>query len=107
MVPSIADGLEGAGSGQMSSSVIPDKFQQLVSDLSQILGPSNGLDSNDVNAEELQNLMENYASSYKEWSKYAFSDFSRGYTRNLVDKGNGKSNLVSELLEYVGPWCRV
>ena len=96
MVPSIADGIKGAGSGPMSSLVIPDEFQQLVSDLSQILGPSNGLDSDDVNVEELQNLMEKYASSNKEWSKYAFPDFTRGYTRNLVDKGNGKSNLVSE-----------
>jgi cysteine dioxygenase len=38
--------------------------------------------------------MENYTSCESEWSKYAFSDLSRGYTRNLVDEGNGKSNLV-------------
>lgn len=39
--------------------------------------------------------MEEYISNEKDWDKYAFPDFSRGYTRNLVDEGNGKSNLVS------------
>lgn len=33
---------------------------------------------------------------------YAFEDFSRGYTRNLVDAGKGKSNLVSSAGEL--PW---
>lgn len=42
--------------------------------------------------------MENYTSSEKDWEKYAFADLSRGYTRNLVDEGNGKSNLVSYIL---------
>ncbi|CZT02733.1 related to cysteine dioxygenase type I [Rhynchosporium agropyri] len=70
-------------------------FQTLVSDLSRILGPSSGLDSSDIDVQHLQRLMENYISSEKDWEKYAFEDLSRGYTRNLVDVGNGKSNLVS------------
>ena len=71
-----------------------DKFQALVDALSQKLGPSSGIDSKDVDARELQDLMEKYMSNESEWQKYAFADPSRPYTRNLVDKGNGKSNLV-------------
>jgi cysteine dioxygenase len=72
-----------------------DAFRRLVSDLSRILGPSSGLNSEDVDVQKLQILMEEYISNEKDWAKYAFSDFSRGYTRNLVDEGNGKINLVS------------
>lgn len=46
-----------------------------------------------VDPQGLISLMEGYTSNQSEWSKYAFSDASRGYTRNLVSKGNGKSNL--------------
>jgi cysteine dioxygenase len=76
-----------------------DPFHRLVSDLSRILGPSSGLDSADVDVTELQKLMESYASNEFDWSRYALSDYSRGYTRNLVDEGNGKSNLVCFLPE--------
>ena len=72
-----------------------DGFHQLVDDINQILGPCNGIDSAGVDVEELKNAMHEYCSNEQEWQKYAFADFSRGYTRNLVDKGNGKSNLVS------------
>lgn len=33
--------------------------------------------------------------------KYAFSDYSRPYTRNLVHEGNGKSNLVNLLTSFL------
>jgi cysteine dioxygenase len=72
-----------------------DRFQKLVTDISIVLGPSSGIDSADVDPQELIALMESYASNEKEWKRYAFGDGSRTYTRNLVDKGNGKSNLVS------------
>ncbi|KAF2834520.1 cysteine dioxygenase [Patellaria atrata CBS 101060] len=71
-----------------------DAFHQLVKDLSNILGPSSGIDSEDVNPEDIQELMKNYTSTSSEWAPYAFSDTTRAYTRNLVDKGNGKSNLL-------------
>ena len=38
--------------------------------------------------------MANYISCEPEWQQYAFADASRNYTRNLVDEGNGKSNLL-------------
>jgi len=77
-----------------SSTGLPDAFHKLVTDLSRLLGPSSGIDSSDVNVQELRSLMENYTSNAEDWSQYAFSDYSRGYTRNLVDEGNGKSNLL-------------
>jgi cysteine dioxygenase len=72
-----------------------DNFQLLVKALSEKLGPSSGIDSDDVDEHELQQLMEEYISDESEWSKYSLSDPTKSYTRNLVDKGNGKSNLVS------------
>lgn len=39
-----------------------------------------------------------YESNEEDWSKYAFADKSRAYTRNLVDSGNGKANLVGDCL---------
>lgn len=46
-----------------------------------------------VNVEYVQYLMESYQSDPAEWLKYAkFNKFR--YTRNLVDSGNGKFNLM-------------
>jgi cysteine dioxygenase len=46
-----------------------------------------------VNVEYVQYLMESYKSDPAEWLKYAkFNKFR--YTRNLVDAGNGKFNLM-------------
>lgn len=77
--------------------LIKDNFAQLVKDLSQVLGPSSGLTCADVSVDELKALMEKYVSKQEEWDMYNFKDQSRGYTRNLVDRGNGKSNLVGIL----------
>ncbi|KAI9812144.1 MAG: capsule-associated protein CAP1 [Pycnora praestabilis] len=71
-----------------------DGFHQLVNDLGMILGPSSGIDSSDVDPSHLQERMEKYLSRRDDWNKYAWADFSRAYTRNLVDRGNGKSNLL-------------
>lgn len=70
-------------------------FDKLVAELSAALGPSSGLDSDDVDPRDIQRLMDKYTSEESEWSSYAFSDSGRAYTRNLVDEGNGKSNLAS------------
>jgi cysteine dioxygenase len=71
-----------------------DKFQTLVQALSAKLGPCSGIDSDDVDETELQQLMQNYVSNESEWEKYFFPAPNMAYTRNLVDKGNGKCNLV-------------
>ncbi|ELK36507.1 Cysteine dioxygenase type 1 [Myotis davidii] len=49
--------------------------------------------SEEVNVEEVQAVMEAYESDPAEWSVYAKYDQYR-YTRNLVDQGNGKFNLM-------------
>ena len=69
-------------------------FDRLINDIKQTLGPSSGLTSDDIDVEHLQQLMEEYQSEESDWAKYAFADMTRGFTRNLVDRGNGKSNLV-------------
>ena len=71
-----------------------DAFHGLVNDINRILGPCNGIDSKDVNVEDLIAAMASYSSNEEEWKKYAFVDLSRAYTRNLVDHGNGKANLL-------------
>ncbi|KAG4425260.1 Cysteine dioxygenase [Cadophora malorum] len=96
MAPSIAKDALGSGSSlsPATKSTSLNPFETLVSDLSRILGPSSGLDSSEVDVKQLQKLMESYESSEEDWRRYAFEDLSRGYTRNLVDEGNGKSNLL-------------
>lgn len=71
-----------------------NRFDQLVLGLKKALGPSSGLDSADVNVMELMKLMGEYNTQENEWLKFAFADKSMEYTRNLVDEGNGKSNLL-------------
>lgn len=70
------------------------QFDQLVAALKDALGPSSGLMSDDVDLNHLTKLMEVYDPNEGGWHSYAMGDASRGYTRNLVDEGNGKSNLV-------------
>ncbi|KAI4683865.1 uncharacterized protein J4E84_006705 [Alternaria hordeiaustralica] len=77
-----------------------DNFHSLVQEINKVLGPSNGIDSDDVDENELQELMKAYTSEESEWKKYYFPSETLPYTRNVVDKGNGKSNLVqSPILE--------
>ncbi|KYK59463.1 cysteine dioxygenase [Drechmeria coniospora] len=71
-----------------------NRFDKLVHALREALGPSSGLTSDDVDVGFLTRLMVEYDSEPAEWAQYAFGDASRGYTRNLVDEGNGKSNLL-------------
>jgi cysteine dioxygenase len=83
----------------MSSSDIENQpsnaFEELVQDLSAALGPSSGLDSDDVVPLDIQRLMEHYTSNPEEWQPFALGNSNKTYTRNLIDEGNGKSNLVS------------
>ncbi|KAL4815223.1 RmlC-like cupin domain-containing protein [Aspergillus spinulosporus] len=69
-------------------------FEELVQDLSRALGPSSGLDSDDVDPLDIQRLMELYNSNPEDWLPYALGDTNKSYTRNLIDEGNGKSNLL-------------
>ena len=74
-----------------------DQFNLLVDDLSSVLGPCSGIDSEEIDPHDLVRRMQEYISDEVEWRQYAFADSARNYTRNLVDEGNGKSNLVRML----------
>lgn len=80
----------------LSNSHKMNRFDELVEALSDALGESSGLTSADVDVDILSETMARYATNDAEWSRYALADPSRAYTRNLVDEGNGKSNLVSD-----------
>ncbi|KAL6158073.1 hypothetical protein ACJBU6_03879 [Exserohilum turcicum] len=71
-----------------------DEFQALVQAINEKLGPSSGIDPADVDENELQELMQAYVSNESEWRRYFFASDKIPYTRNVVDKGNGKSNLL-------------
>ncbi|KAK3577380.1 hypothetical protein CHS0354_008478 [Potamilus streckersoni] len=66
---------------------VPETLTDLILELNKIFA----LDS--VNVEYVQTLMTMYKSNPKEWRKFAKFDQHR-YTRNLVDEGNGKFNLM-------------
>ncbi|KAI9189489.1 hypothetical protein H9P43_000922 [Blastocladiella emersonii ATCC 22665] len=71
---------------------VPQSMGDLVALLKEELGP-NGLDSSDVDVTRIVRLMESYTSNADDWRDYALFDPYR-YTRNLVDDGNGKFNLI-------------
>ncbi|VDL70211.1 unnamed protein product [Nippostrongylus brasiliensis] len=48
---------------------------------------------NEVNVADVMHLMESYKSNPEEWRQFAVFDEHK-YTRNLVDVGNGKYNLM-------------
>lgn len=50
-------------------------------------------EADEVNVEEVHNLMATYKSNPVEWKKFAKFDRYK-YTRNLIDEGNGKFNLM-------------
>ena len=72
----------------------PNAFGALVQELRDILGSSSGIDSSDVEVKDLKDAMSKYRSDEAEWKEFAFADESRHYTRNFVDHGNGKANLL-------------
>jgi cysteine dioxygenase len=81
----------GASAGTLA---IPTSFDTLVEDIRRILGDSSGIDSDDVDVEELMEAMSAYQSDEHEWQHYALRDKSRGYCRNGVDNINSKANLL-------------
>jgi cysteine dioxygenase len=93
-MPYLKSDVENGTTGEQQTCSSNNPFEKLVEDLSAALGPSSGLDSEDVDPRDIESLMEKYVSNEIEWGVYAMGDRSRSYTRNLVDEGNGKSNLV-------------
>ena len=75
-----------------------DDFHRLVKKLSLVLEPCSGQSFYDVDPQVIVEAMQQYTSNPSDWEKYAWGADNRGYTRNLVHKGNGKSNLVREYI---------
>ncbi|RPB15427.1 cysteine dioxygenase [Morchella conica CCBAS932] len=71
-----------------------NEFENLVEDIKRVLGPSSGINSADVDVKDLIRVMERYTSDESHWGGFALEDLSRNYTRNFVDHGNGKANLL-------------
>ena len=71
-----------------------NKFEHLIQELSDVLGPTSGIDSDDVDEQDLINLMNSYSSAEKEWFRYALNDSSRNYTRNRESSGAFLSQLA-------------
>ncbi|RKO91259.1 RmlC-like cupin domain-containing protein, partial [Blyttiomyces helicus] len=71
----------------------PTTLDELVTLLHAELG-ANGLDPDLVDVDRVQALMASYKSNPKDWDQFALFDRSKPYTRNLVDDGNGKFNLM-------------
>ncbi|KAI8583774.1 hypothetical protein K450DRAFT_219938 [Umbelopsis ramanniana AG] len=76
------------------SDAVPRTLHDLVARIHDELGPDGGLDSEHIDANRIIALMESYNSNAEDWEQYAMFDHSRAYTRNLVDDGNGKFNLM-------------
>ncbi|KAK1825702.1 RmlC-like cupin domain-containing protein [Podospora conica] len=93
-VGAMSTGMSSCACGMCGARAEANRFDDLVVALKEALGPSSGLTSDDVNVEHLTRLMKEYNSQEREWVRFALGDESRGYTRNLVDEGNGKSNLL-------------
>ncbi|KAK3735557.1 hypothetical protein RRG08_054130 [Elysia crispata] len=70
------------------STIVPPKsLPELIERLHDIFA------NEDISIEYVQKLMASYKSNPREWKKFAKFDKHR-YTRNLVDEGNGKFNLM-------------
>jgi cysteine dioxygenase len=63
-------------------------FQDLIDELRRVF------ERDEVDVDYVKELLASYKSNPKEWGKFAIFDQYR-YTRNLVDTGNGKYNLIA------------
>ena len=69
-------------------------FQEVIDGISEVLGPTSGLDCEEIDHKVLIDLMSQYTSNESDWIQYALTDPRRLYTRNLVADTNKKSNIL-------------
>lgn len=74
---------------------VDDTFHRLIQDINFFLAEISGFNFTDIDPGPLVNLMRAYRSNSDDWSKYAYRNKSQCFTRNLVDRGIGKHNVVS------------
>ena len=92
----VENGDELASPGQATQTQQNDAFHQLVTKLGSTIAQSSGFDFTDIDPRPIISLMEDYESKSCDWLRYAHRNDRQCFTRNLVDRGNGKYNLVSK-----------
>ena len=76
-----------------------DGFHNLVQELSGYLDTAQSLAFSEIcDPNAVIHRMEGYQSDRSEWAKYAYEDENQCFTRNMVERGLGKSNIVSSHL---------
>lgn len=83
--------LNFVSSSNRNEAVVPKSLNELI-EMIRFEMKDKGL-MDDVDVGRIQNIMQNYESKKEEWEPFAFFDKYR-YTRNLIDDGNGKYNLI-------------
>ena len=83
-----------------------DSFHQLARDLNGFLALSPSKNFSDIDPNTIINRMREYKSRDSDWVRYAHQDEDLPFTRNLVDPGNGKHNLVC-LMKILEHWWMV
>ena len=72
-----------------------DDFHNLVQELSGYLDTAQSLAFSEIcDPNAVINRMRGYQSDRSEWAKYAHEDDNHTFTRNMVERGLGKSNIV-------------
>ena len=72
-----------------------DGFHNLVQELSGYLDTAQSLAFSEIcDPNAVIHRMKGYQSDRSEWAKYAHEDGNQCFTRNMVERGLGKSNIV-------------
>lgn len=72
-----------------------DGFHTLVQELSGYVDTARSLSFSEIcDPDAVIQRMKNYRSDRCEWAKYAHEDGDQCFTRNMVERGRGKSNIV-------------
>ncbi|KAJ3266198.1 Cysteine dioxygenase [Chytriomyces hyalinus] len=79
--------------GPAAAAAAPTSLADLCSMLHQELGDKGINEMAKIDVERIKSLMESYTSDCNDWTQFSHFDEGR-YTRNLVDAGNGKFNLM-------------
>jgi len=72
---------------------VPKSLNELCTILHHELRDAGIDEMSDVDVARIKRIMESYVSNERDWEEYALFDSCK-YTRNLVDDGNGKFNLI-------------
>lgn len=79
-----------------------DGFHNLVQELSGYVDTAQSLAFSEIcDPNAVIQRMKEYRSDRSEWARYALEDGDQCFTRNMVERGLGKSNIVRWLVGWV------